>query len=84
MKIEVHFTATNLREALTDAAVESMPPDALEHWTVLAAREDRYRESLSPWIDGDGKITVEFDTEAGSARVLRRDGKKRVYEALYK
>lgn len=94
MKLKIRFDAFDMREALTDAAVRSV--SGLDNLTeevalvrvLVPAREDRYRESLAPWIDSSGedsahdRITVEFDTEAGSARVLRRDGKDESRPAL--
>lgn len=90
MKIKIRFDAFDMREAVMDAALDSLPPDAdpIAQHAILAAREDRYREALAPWIDSSGensgrdRITVEFNTEAGSARVVRRDGKDESRPAL--
>lgn len=86
MKITVRFDAFDLPEALTDAAIESLPAGIRDldgpPYGLLETREDRYREALAPWIDSSRqgsatyRIEVEFDTEAGTARVLRRDGKR--------
>lgn len=85
MKIRIRFDAFDLREALTDATIRSLPADVAGLDTdggLVEAREERYREALAPWVDSSGqdsghdRIVVEFDLDAGppTARVLRRDG----------
>lgn len=67
MKIKITFKDP---DGVSDAISDSLPPRQRKDDCVWWEARDEVVEDLSRWIRGSERITIEFDTEAGTATVM--------------
>lgn len=61
----------SIQEA-AEKAVVALNLDAEEAEAVLEKRVEKLRAFVRPWMEYGEYITIEFDTEAGTASVVRK------------
>lgn len=61
----------SVRQSVKDSMVD-LPLSGREHEAVLETRTEGAEEALRRWVDCGEYVTIEFDTEAGTATVLER------------
>jgi len=65
-----------VHESIRDAVEESLPDDLLdgdEREALFETRVDKTERLLSKWIECGEYLSVEFDLDEGTARVLTED-----------
>ncbi len=74
MKVKITFKDPDgVYECVRDAVQESLPDglDAGEQEELLESRTEATFEKLKQWLRWNEYVTVEFDTEAGTAVVVK-------------
>lgn len=74
MKFTITFKDPDgVYDSLRDAARQAVPEglDDEEREDLIATRREKLTEAIEPWVQYDEYISIEFDTEAGTATVLR-------------
>ena len=60
-----------MRDAVDDEVAE-LDVDDDEREMIVDSRLEKAWEALSPWVRYQECVTLEFDTEAGTATILRK------------
>jgi hypothetical protein len=76
MKITVNIKDPDaFSEAVDEAVLKSLKDGGLdpdEKAALREIREDKASNFMGRWVDGGEYVTLEFDTEAGTAIVVKR------------
>jgi hypothetical protein len=74
MKIKITLKDPDgVSESLRDAAESSVPQGLTqsERESLTESRQERYGKACEPWIEYGEYVTIEIDTEAGTATVCK-------------